>query len=699
MATTLPSAIRNVTPTVSPIQALAGSKGGTVVVNGKGYSYAGTGGSSGGGGGSSAPISINLKSSQEDLRRQLEEQVEKAKQQKIQEQTKQLQSQQSLRSSLGISSLSKRESALRALTAGKGGVVQTKYGGVSYAPSNESIQSKLREGTIYSKQIDTQDKLGKIPLSKVYVMEQGKEREATSKEAEYYRKQQMRVTTPTKLKGMEGISQSLEETRSKLSTERGRGEGNLVKEFGTGLATSVVSTGLFFKNVLTQPIETIKSIPSGVIQTYSVLGNAGNILRTEPAFATGYIAGEVGQIYLSKIKVTKPEFAVFKEKPVIKVYQKPEGFKGTPLSDTFPVEVNLDNYVFKTTARQQLELKKFNVEKELQRQEFLKKYPPIIKETPVVFFEVIKPESKVITAIKKTEGVFEKPTGKTIKTIDFFKPEETQVVKTTARQQLVNPIQAEAVKEEVKIITIQKPRINLISETGYLSGVWSGLKQQQSQFNVLSQQEAQVQLQKQLSVQKQPELQLLKEETKQTYRQGQKEVQLLKFAQRQKEAQAQPELQLLKLLSKQQPKQKQKQLQLLKYAQKQETKQKLKMPELLKTKMTAKETLKDMFEVFKKTKTGYIKTGEAETPYLAGKKLERELFKDLTASGFVEKQGEKLKFEELGLSQAFRRSKQKDKGFLAVQRETGVWGGRLTTGGERRQIQQARKKKKINWFD
>jgi hypothetical protein len=118
-----------------------------------------------------------------------------------------------------------------------------------------------------------------------------------------------------------------------------------------------------------------------------------------------------------------------------------------------------------------------------------------------------------------------------------------------------------------------------------------------------------------------------------------------------------------------------------------------------KEKPSARETLIGMFEVFKKEKGIFKKVGEAETPFLAGRKLSTELFKDLSASGFVAKKGKALKFEELGMSSQFRPSKQKGKGFLAVQKETGFLGGRLTSQRERKQIQQARRKKNINWFD
>lgn len=106
-----------------------------------------------------------------------------------------------------------------------------------------------------------------------------------------------------------------------------------------------------------------------------------------------------------------------------------------------------------------------------------------------------------------------------------------------------------------------------------------------------------------------------------------------------------------------------------------------------------KKEIKDEFNIFVKEKGEFKKVGSAKTSYLAGQKLQKELFKNLRASGYVAtKEGKRISLNQLGLSPKFRPSKMFED--VAVQRQTGK-GGRLTTFGERKSIQRAKKMKYI----
>ena len=176
-----------------------------------------------------------------------------------------------------------------------------------YTP-NLNAPPQFVDNTIYQKQIDTYktDTGQRVPIYETFVNEGGKERLATPKESDYYKSKNPDVLSASKEKkkiGSGGMQEYLSEQRSKLATERARagenvyGNVNIPAELLVGVGTSGVNTGLFFKNLITQPVEIIKNIPSGVEQTVGFIrtGGISNVLRYEPAFASGYIGAEVGQ--------------------------------------------------------------------------------------------------------------------------------------------------------------------------------------------------------------------------------------------------------------------------------------------------------------------------------------------------------------------------------------------------------------------
>lgn len=113
----------------------------------------------------------------------------------------------------------------------------------------------------------------------------------------------------------------------------------------------------------------------------------------------------------------------------------------------------------------------------------------------------------------------------------------------------------------------------------------------------------------------------------------------------------------------------------------------------LKKQKTAKDTVNDLFGVYKRVKGKDVLVGEEKTKFLAEKKLAKELKIDLSASGFIEKEGKKVK-ADLFDSQ-FRASKVDP--FRVVQKRS----FRLGTGAEIFKIQKAKKsksKKPIKWL-
>ncbi|GBE19306.1 hypothetical protein BMS3Abin17_00029 [archaeon BMS3Abin17] len=108
---------------------------------------------------------------------------------------------------------------------------------------------------------------------------------------------------------------------------------------------------------------------------------------------------------------------------------------------------------------------------------------------------------------------------------------------------------------------------------------------------------------------------------------------------------------------------------------------------------TAKQKIKQMFEVFAREKGEDVLIGEAKTEFLAGKLLKQKLRSDLSASGFIARDGEKLKARKFT---SFDFGVSKIDPFRYVQKR----GYRLSSGSEIFKIQRAKKSKskKTNWL-
>lgn len=121
-------------------------------------------------------------------------------------------------------------------------------------------------------------------------------------------------------KGLAGVQQRIQEQRSIKGAEiqRGQAIGNFeilpgLSLFGLGIASSVVGTAQSVKEFIYHPIGTIGDLATniyGETKSFFTTGGtgfgekAGNVLRNEPWYATGYVAGELAQIYAPKL-ITK----------------------------------------------------------------------------------------------------------------------------------------------------------------------------------------------------------------------------------------------------------------------------------------------------------------------------------------------------------------------------------------------------------
>jgi len=115
-------------------------------------------------------------------------------------------------------------------------------------------------------------------------------------------------------------------------------------------------------------------------------------------------------------------------------------------------------------------------------------------------------------------------------------------------------------------------------------------------------------------------------------------------------------------------------------------------PLQLKSKPSARERLKDMFEVFKWSKGEEVSVGTTENLFKAGKKLRSELKSGLEASGYIlsKQTGQRVPFSQVStiVGSEFRPAK-KDITRIVQKR-----GTRLSTGSEVFKIKQAKKSKR-----
>lgn len=122
--------------------------------------------------------------------------------------------------------------------------------------------------------------------------------------------------------GLAGLQQRISRQRSLITTEgfRKREDSTFGKfkrqttGFGLGLAATGVGTLQFGESILTKPITTLKSIPSGIKETgqFVASGKFARSLREEPGFFTGRATGEIAVVKglgaaprLARVGITK----------------------------------------------------------------------------------------------------------------------------------------------------------------------------------------------------------------------------------------------------------------------------------------------------------------------------------------------------------------------------------------------------------
>ncbi len=111
-----------------------------------------------------------------------------------------------------------------------------------------------------------------------------------------------RLSTITPVKRKEGLIPSAAQLASKqralLQAEESR-RGVSVKStalgLGIGALASVVKTGEFGVSLITEPTETVEKVVLGIPRIPEQLGKLGAVIRREPAFVTGFVAGEIIQ--------------------------------------------------------------------------------------------------------------------------------------------------------------------------------------------------------------------------------------------------------------------------------------------------------------------------------------------------------------------------------------------------------------------
>ncbi len=175
--------------------------------------------------------------------------------------------------------------------------------------------------------------------------------------------------------------------------------------FGLGLGASAITTAEFAKSAITQPIKTIESIPESLIFATEFLGSgaATKLIKTEPGFVTGFVAGEVAQFKVSS-KVLKGK----KKAPVTEQFKidfiEPQPITRTPLSETFAKDFFIGGEKdfllkeFKPQKTKEFGLKRFKEEQALGRAtEFRLKE---LEAPKLAFGELIEKESKIFVSKK-----------------------------------------------------------------------------------------------------------------------------------------------------------------------------------------------------------------------------------------------------------------------------------------------------------
>lgn len=182
----------------------------------------------------------------------------------------------------------------------------------------EKYKTGLKEGVlkqpyIYEKEVETFERDGRtIPVVRYYYVDEGgKERSATQEEIDYYKQMTREILVPKEQKGfLEKQYTKLKEKRRETFAETYRGVEPVTtqaKGFLIGAGTSAVGTGLFVKNLISEPISTITEIPGGVKSAikFARSGKLPYLLETEPGFISGYLAAEYATTKFGSLAVSK----------------------------------------------------------------------------------------------------------------------------------------------------------------------------------------------------------------------------------------------------------------------------------------------------------------------------------------------------------------------------------------------------------
>lgn len=260
-----------------------------------------------------------------------------------------------------------------------------------------------------------------IPITQLYyVGETGEERRATMEEEMFFREQpsKERVVFREEERGLvpslfavsqldfEPIRKVVKEKRREIVQREEPGFKRELVGFGLGVGASAITTMEFAKGVVTEPVKTVKEIPKSVVFATEFLssGAAAELIKTEPGFVTGFIAGEVVQFKVAT-KVLKGK----KKTPPTEEFQvefiKPQKITKTPLSRTFAEDIFIGGEKdfllkpFKPTKPIDLGLKRF---KELERVRTAKETTLAKLEAPkMAFEELISKESKIFVGKEK----------------------------------------------------------------------------------------------------------------------------------------------------------------------------------------------------------------------------------------------------------------------------------------------------------
>lgn len=169
-------------------------------------------------------------------------------------------------------------------------------------------------------------------IETIKITERGETKLLTKEELEeLYPK---RIEAVKKKSGLERLEQLTIEAGNKAEIKAMRDKEGIkpfvagAAAFGAGAASSLVGTGIFFKEAITKPVATAKAIPRSLVTSAKGISRVGEQLRVAPSFTLGKIAGEAVIEGVSGVKVVKSVKAGYKIKklgdvsPTVKISSK-----------------------------------------------------------------------------------------------------------------------------------------------------------------------------------------------------------------------------------------------------------------------------------------------------------------------------------------------------------------------------------------